>query len=354
MIRSLSHALVALSVLVVAGCSRSPASSPPPAQPELSAQKAELLANGDFESESIGSVPASWTVLNYANATGAAGTERVPPANFASLQLTGLGTKTSQTFVVGGTNRSQRDPDLPLDASFRYPRYGTRSVRLNYLGAASKGAGQNTNVFRQTMTTGLYDVDPTDGQVHVRFAVAAVMENPAHGYNEQPYYFVELVNLTRGTTVYSDFAVAGALGMPWNTTLGAVSGNTTSWLDWGLVDIAPGNTNLLPGDQVLLTVVAAGCKDGAHFSRVYVDGFGSQPPGIYTWATANAPQVLASGTITYTLHYANAGATNAIGTRVDMVIPPNSTFASTTGSNCTQPAVGGTGTLSCPVGLLAP
>ncbi|MFM2066528.1 MAG: hypothetical protein RLZZ584_1437, partial [Pseudomonadota bacterium] len=55
---------------------------------------------------------------------------------------------------------------------------------------------KNSNLIRQLMTVGLSDVDPVDGQIHVRFAVAPVLENPTHAYNQQPYFYVELLNVT--------------------------------------------------------------------------------------------------------------------------------------------------------------
>ena len=75
----------------------------------------------------------------------------------------------------------------------------------------------NANALTQTMTADLGDVDPTDDKVHVRFAIAPVLENPgaSHAYTEQPYYFVRLENLTRGTTLYQDFNAANQPGVPW-------------------------------------------------------------------------------------------------------------------------------------------
>jgi hypothetical protein len=138
------------------------------------------------------------------------------------------------------------------------------------------------------MTVGLADVDPTDGQLHVRFAIAPVLENPSHSFNQQPYFYVELLNLTRGTTLYTGFNTAGQVGVPWHTTTSIATGNATQWLDWSLVDIAPASSALSVGDQVQLTVVASGCTLGGHFGRVYLDGVGSTVPGPYVTATAPA------------------------------------------------------------------
>src|SRR5256886_8770019 len=204
------------------------------------------------------------------------------------------------------------------------------------------------------MTVGLADIDPTDGQIHVRFAIAPVLENPSHAFNQQPYFYVELLNLPRGTTLYTGFNTAGQTGVPWHTTTSIATGNAPQWLDWALVDIAPASSALSTGDQVQLTVVASGCWLGAHFGRVYLDGLGSTVPGPYV--SASAPQsVNAGATLTYTFRYGNGGTTTVLGAHVDQVTPPNTTFASVSGiAGCTTPAAGSAGTVSCPIGTLNP
>ncbi|HEX9485947.1 MAG TPA: OmpA family protein [Gemmatimonadales bacterium] len=314
-----------------------------------------VFTNGDFENDPIGTMPPSgWTLLNYLDANGVSGTASAPPSSFSALNLSGLGTGVNETFVVGGTTLTQADPDLGAGQTFRFPLYGQRSARLNYKDATTNGKNKNANVLRQSMTVSLADVDPTDGQIHVRFAIAPVLENPSHSFNQQPYFYVELLDLTRGTTLYTGFNTAGQTGVPWHTTTSIATGNATQWLDWALVDISPGNTALSVGDQVQLTVVASGCSLGGHFGRVYLDGMGSTVPGPYVSATA--PQsVNAGATLTYTYRYANGGSTAALGAHVDQVTPPNTTFASVSGiTGCTTPAAGNAGTISCPIGTLNP
>src|SRR6266446_4414851 len=314
-----------------------------------------VFVNGDFENDPIGTTPPSgWTLLNYLNANGVSGTASAPPSSFSALNLSGLGTGVNASYVVGGTALTQADPDLGTGQTFRFPLYGVRSARLNYKDATTYGKNKNANVLKQSMTIGLADVDPADGQIHVRFAIAPVLENPAHAFNQQPYFYVELLNLTRGTTLYTGFNTAGQTGVPWHTTTSVATGNATQWLDWALVDISPAGSALSAGDQVQLTVVASGCSLGGHFGRVYLDGMGSTVPGPYVSATA--PQsVNAGATLTYALHYANGGSTAALGTRIDQVTPPNTTFASVAGiTGCTTPAAGSAGTVSCPIGTLNP
>src|SRR5438874_3800651 len=314
-----------------------------------------VFINGDFENDPIGTTPPSgWTLLNYLNANGVSGTASAPPSSFSALNLSGLGTGVNATYVVGGTALTQADPDLGTGQTFRFPLYGQRAARLNYKDVTTYGKNKNANVLKQSMTVGLADVDPTDGQIHVRLAIAPVLENPSHAFNQQPSFYVELLTLTRGTPLYTGFNTAGQTGVPWHTATSIATGNATQWLDWALVDIAPASSALSTGDQVQLTVVASGCSLGGHFGRVYLDGMGSTVPGPYV--SASAPQsVNAGATLTYTLRYANGGTTAALGAHVDQVTPPNTTFASVSGiTGCTTPAVGSAGTISCPLGTLNP
>ena len=345
-----AHRLALFAALLAAACSRAPETDP---GQRLASTSDAVFVNGDFESDAIGATPPTgWTLQNYLNSSGVSGTTVAPPSSFAALNLSGLGTAVNETYVVGGTNFGQTDPDLGPGQPFRYPLYGVRSARVNYRDATTFGKNKNANVIKQTMTIGAADVDPADRLVHVRFAVAPVLENPAHAYNQQPYYYVELLNLTRGTTLYSGFNVAGQSGVPWRTTTSIATGNATQWLDWQLIDMAPGDAALGMGDQVQLTVVGSGCSLGGHFGRVYVDGLGSVIPGPFV--TGSVPSsVNAGSTLTYTLRYGNGGSTSAVGAHVDFVTPPNTTFSSVSAAGCTTPTAGQAGTVSCPLGTLA-
>jgi hypothetical protein len=347
---------MAASSAVVAACS---ATKDPVVLGSSSVDRAghhAAFVNGGFESGNIGDMPPTgWTLQNYKN-PGVNGTATAPPASFAALNLTGLGTMVNETYVVGGATMSQADPDLGTGESFRYPIYGTQAARVNYRDPGTNGKNQNANLIRQVMTVGLDDIDAMDGQVHVRSTIAPVLENPAHSFSQQPYFFVELANLTRGTTLYSAFNTAGQAGVPWHNTTSLNTHNAVQWLDWALLDIAAGADAVAIGEQVQLTVVGSGCSLGGHFGRIYVDAAGSSIPGPFV--SALGPEsVKAGGSITYTLNYTN-GVTApqaAIGAHVDMTVPPQTTFASVAGiTGCTTPAAGATGTLSCPIGTLAP
>ena len=320
------------------------------AQPgaKLGATKQAVWSNGDFESDSVGtSPPTGWTVSTYLN-PGITDT-RPNVQTLASLNLATGGAAGSS--VVGGAPETQTDPDIGAAGTLRYPKYGQRAAVINR-SATVTGTGRNTNGLLQTMTVSLGDVDPTDNKVHVRFAIAPVLENPGHSYTSQPYYYVRLQNLTTGVPLYQDFNASGQPGVPWKNFTDA-SGQAAQYTDWQLVDVSPGNTVLSVGDQVELTVIAAGCSASGHWGRVYVDSVGSGIPGLYTWGTG--PQLVNDGAdITYTLNYKNGGTTTTSGTTLDFVTPPSTVFKSVSlGAACSAPTVGATGTVSCPVGTLA-
>jgi MYXO-CTERM domain-containing protein len=113
------------------------------------------------------------------------------------------------------------------------------------------------------------------------------------------------------------------------------------------------------GDSVKLTLIAAGCSQGAHEGLLYVDGIGATVPGIF--ASASAPSQLnlancpATTPLTYNVTYKNGSATNETGVVVDFSTPPNTTFQSITapGLACITPLPGTAGTITCTVGNLA-
>jgi uncharacterized repeat protein (TIGR01451 family) len=341
---------VLLSFLITACSGDEPIAPDGKPDPATATTEQAVWTNGDFESDAIGtSPPAGWTLTTNLN-NGITDT-RPSAQTLASLNLVAGGT--SFTAVVGGaTAESQTDPDLLLAGTLRYPKYGTRATRINSTGVAT-GLNRNVNTLKQTMTTTIGDVDTLDNKVHIRFAIAPILENPAHTYISQPYYFVRVQNLTKGTTIYSDFNTSGQAGVPWKDFTDA-SGQAAQYTDWMLVDIAPGDAQLAVGDQVELQVIASGCSLGGHWGRVYVDGVGSGVPGLF--ATATGPQsVNAGSTLTYTINYKNGGTTTTTNSRLDLVTPPNTTFTSVSlGAVCTTPAVGATGTVSCPLGTLPP
>ncbi|AKV00541.1 hypothetical protein AKJ09_07204 [Labilithrix luteola] len=273
------------------------------------------------------------------------------------MNLATGGTALTKTLIAPGNAgpESQTDTTLGSAASLRWPKFGNAVAIVN-----QQGKNANVNSLKQTMTVGPADIDGVDGLAHVRFVLAPVLEDPKHDDDKQPYFFVQLTNVTQGNILYQDYNFASQPGVPWKqiVTGTAPNTNTYKYTDWALVDIAPGSAKLAPGDQVELEIIASGCQPGGHWGQVYVDGMsdggGSSIPGLFVAATG--PAAANENTdITYTLNYKNAGASTTNGTIVEFNTPPNTTFTSLNapGLTCVTPAAGATGSVKCTVGALA-
>ena len=311
----------------------------------VAATSQNLFVNGGFEADPSGTQPPSgWTLTTNINP---GITSTLPnPQTKASLNLQPGGTAFTET-IGAAVAMSATDPDVPLN----YPYVGTESARLNSLGGVADGTLQNVNSLTQSMVISVNDVDPSDGNVHVRMAVAPVLENPGHTYVEQPYYFVSLQNTTRGTVLYENFNASAQTGVIWQTATDR-AGNAADYTDWSLIDINPGSGNIAIGDTVLLTIIASGCSLGGHWGRVYVDALGPTLPVLNIEGTG--PQKAAKGTnVTYTFTYTNGSPSPTTGTTVTFVTPPNTTFVSTSSGSCSGLAGGATGTETCTLGTLA-
>jgi hypothetical protein len=297
-----------------------------------------VFINGGFETGAAGSVPANWTVTSNIND----GITVQTPQTLAGLDLAAGGKGLTTTLVSATGPQTQTDPDLGAGASLRWPRFGNQCAIVNQHSSTNfmtggTNNGQNVNTMAQTMTIAAGDVDPTDGQIHVRFVVAPVLQNPAHAANQQPYYFVQLTNLTKGGAIlYQDFNLSGAAGIPWQK-INPGAATEIDYTDWQLVDIAPGTTKLGMGDMVELQIIASGCALGGHFGEIYVDGVGSTVPGLFVSGTGPT-QANAGTDITYTLTYENGAATGATGVVVTFNTPPQTTYFSINapGLTCTE------------------
>lgn len=297
---------------------------------------APLWSNGNFETGTDGAPPPDWPVTAYTNN----GLTTTSPTSFSQLGLNAG--STLRTKLWRATEGSQADSYLGANASIRWPRYGDGVAVLDV------GTGRVANSMKQTMTLTVDDIDPVDGKMHIRFALAPVLENPSHAPSEQPYFFVELRNVTRNVQLYQDFNWANQPGIPWKSN-GASA--TYLYTDWQLVDIAPTSVQAQIGDQVELLVVAAGCSLSGHWARVYVDGVGPTVPSLFVSADGPA-SANAGDVITYDMDYHNGGAAAAGGSVVKLKIPTNTTFHSVSGATCTTPSVGGTGTVTCDLGTV--
>jgi MYXO-CTERM domain-containing protein/uncharacterized repeat protein (TIGR01451 family) len=299
-----------------------------------------VVTNPSFEADAVDTAPPSgWAVNAYLN-------HRVvlqDPETREGLALDAsaglLGTR-----AVGGATEMQHDPDINAVV---YPRFGMRAAVINFAPNANPavdGNHQNVNGLKQQLTIEQSDVDPDDSQIHIRFVLVPVLENPAHDVNEQPYYFIRLRNLTRGTVLYDEFEVSNQPGVPWQSA----GGGTLLYTAWQLVDVAPGAAALAVGDVVEAEVIAAGCSRGQHFGRVYVDAYGSTLPGLFTAATA--PRTAAADTdLAYSLHYKNGGSSTANNAQLQFTVPAQTTYVSSSLGACALAA----NVVTCPLGDVA-
>jgi hypothetical protein len=241
----------------------------------LSAVAGAVFTNGSFEAGTPGSVPPGWTVNSFLNAVGVTIQN---PQTVGGLNLSSGGVVA--TFILNSPAGplSQPDPFLGNVAPLRWPKYGKQAVVVNANSSDSFGHGRNANSLSQVMTIGADDVDAADGKVHIRFAFAPVLENANHTAAQQPYYFIQLTNITRATILYTNFATAPEAGSgpapPWKSMTASISGGDTEvdYTDWQLVDISPGSPAINVGDEVTLQIIASGCQPGGHTGYVLVDG----------------------------------------------------------------------------------
>ena len=298
------------------------------------------FANGGFED-----LPAmtGWTIASYLNP----GIATFPPTQVSHLNLTSAA-QNNLTQVFSGT-----DPRTNNVLTVPRVGFGARSARVN-----GPTTGQLTSSIAQTTTMTAGDVDP-DGNIHVRFALAPVLQNPGHSNAEQPYFFVQITNVTKGTNLFHQFNFANQPGVSWQNYSGV---QFTDWVTYD-VPLPPGQVD--PGDQVKMEVFAAGCSQSGHWGYVYVDQAGTAVlPNLAVSASGPASIVLGpNSTITYTYTYTytnNTGvATN--NSTVNAVLPMTGNSLNTTfnavnpnGGTCTNPGVGNAGTVSCNFGTLQP
>ncbi|WP_245591992.1 choice-of-anchor A family protein [Cystobacter fuscus] len=298
--------------------------------------RAPLVGNGDFENGDL----SNWTVGTHYNP----GLSAVPPTSLSDLSL--LGTGAHLTFAVNGAPETQIPVGLSAGSTLRYPRYGQWAAVVN-----QNGSSNNTNSLSQTFRITNSDIDPADGKFHLRFALAPVFEDPGHLARDQPYFYVVVHNTTRNKQLFSKFEYSNQPGVPWKTD----PSSQVLYTDWKIFDFAPNAADIDVGDQLELTVVAAGCSQGGHFGHVYVDGFGAFLPGLSISASAPS-QANAGDALTYTYLVSNSGPDTATHVIVDQPLPANTTFVglNAPGAVCTVPAVGAQGTVSCDLGTLNP
>ena len=177
---------------------------------------------------------------------------------FETGDLTGWNTQTTvggrvltptETLVVG-TGFDSIATDLPLSV------FGKHAVRVN-----NKEDGYHITYVSQRAKV------PAIRNPQLRFQWAAVLEDPRHAPDEQPYVDVLVRNTTKGTDLYrrrfytndpnftgwKGYLGGGWKAIPWQTVV--VTGLAAS-----------------ASDEIELSITGADCSLGAHGGYVYLDG----------------------------------------------------------------------------------
>jgi len=267
------------------------------------------FTNGGFEQDWTGweaPVPLRRPSTDMGDPIAAPGTV-FPPVTTSDLGLyfdAGYGSVSAVVGTLSDTNTSNM---------LKTPLFGDKSGRVGDAQTNNRGAS-----VRQTATMGVGDIDPADGKVHIRLAIAPVLSDGGHPGPRQPFFFVEVINKTKGTQLFRTFNFAGETGVPWQKGVGDYK-----YTNWQAIDIGPGAGVLDVDDEVEVIISTAGCADGGHAGYLYVDsGQGlTTLPGPFV--TATGPQFAVrsdvgadtpSGsppagqrTITYNYHYSNGG-----------------------------------------------
>lgn len=270
------------------------------------------VKNGGFETQNF----SEWKLERYTRSSSALPV--VPPTNSSQLTLGAVQETVPSSNTVntafGGNVRILTAAGTAANTGgngARYPFSGTASSLLGGNGARAAYA------MEQQATMVLSDVDPVDGKVHLRFAMAPVLNNPNHPAGQQPFFFVEVINLTKGNTqLFHTFNYSNQAGIPWQS-FGAYQ-----FTNWQGFDISPGNGRLDVGDQIRLKVYVANCSAGAadHTAQVYMDVFGSKMPGLSV--SAVGPSTTKPGEqVTYTYNYVNNSGVYALGSIVRLAAP---------------------------------
>lgn len=220
---------------------------------QCSTVAAQLFTNGDFATGDF----TGWQTINHLN---------------SGLTLDASGKPIFATTPPGGSFTSQvltGNPGSIIDPimNITLPKYGNTVAKVRGDG------GRYVNSIANTGTVTPSDFDPSDNQLHIRFAWAAALENPSgHRLEEQPFFLVAIRNMTQATGLYSVVKFADKYDPLWKSS--------TTWLysDWQVFDQGFPNGIVNIGDQIEIEAMAGGCSRGAHAGYVYLSAFGSTPP----------------------------------------------------------------------------
>ncbi len=239
------------------------------------------VVNGGFEQEASGNYFTAWT-LDGATYSGWQSGVTTPTSNVDLSFSSWSGANSISSIFYDAATQSQFDWFLQgatPTPTVKIPGFQLRSAAVNLTyppgtggstaakgkvsGTSSKPSGWDTfskraSRIKQTFTVTASDIDQADGKIHIRMAIAPVLENPSHLIYEQPFFTVQLENNTTGRTganpLYFLWNFANQPGVPWKTLTGSGSNSGANadyqYSDWQTLDISPGNAFIRPGDSL--------------------------------------------------------------------------------------------------------
>ena len=307
---------------------------------------------------------------------------RLEPSSKAPLGITDIINAATQSrfdwFLDGATPTT----------TIKLPETGQQTAMINLRsvndkksvsGTSAKPSGwatysQQATALKQTITINYTnDLDP-DGKVHIRFRYAPVLENPAHTAKQQPFYAIQINNLTTGRTgsnpLFFQWSYAAQPGVPWKAlaTKGTKSGSnaTYTYTDWINFDYAADTSLIGDGDNIELVVLASGCSPGGHDGHIYLDGVttkldNANDSGLLISVEVDKVHVAAGTVLTYTYTYKNLTLSQATNVIVDAHLPqtqntssPLNTIFKSTDAGCTFDVANKvTDVVNCSLGNLA-
>ena len=208
-----------------------------------------IFQNGDFENGDF----SHWET-KYGSNPGLKGSI---PFTEDSVVIVGGGTPILQ---IMSNSFDPRAPHLTL------PRQGNYTAKLN-----NENGGYHVNYITQKDVITEDDRDPTDKKLHIRFNYAAVLDDPSHYAAAQPYFHVQLKDLTTAKVLYDDMAYSNQPGRLFYTT----NDHYGSWRSTPFIDVDVVVPDSLIGHELEVRALAADCAYGGHGGYVYVDAFGA-------------------------------------------------------------------------------
>lgn len=246
--------------------------------------------------------------------------------------------------IIKGTTQSLWDYFLDVASpvsSLKLPEVNNQTASINLkwqnarysvAGTSAKPSGWATYGKQATALAQTITLNPGDfnnGKLHIRFKIAAVMENPEHTAKQQPFYAIQVNNLTTNRNgkdpLYFQWSYAAQPGVPWKfiAQKGTNPGSNRSYTytDWQNYDLTFAGTEVKVGDQIELIVLAAGCSPGGHDGHVYLDNVTTGALTGLSISATGSPTTSPGGTITYIYHYANTGASPAANVKIEIHMP---------------------------------